>query len=184
MELDGNQKRIRALYSELQLEDQSRMPEFTHMWTRVRVIKDANRGVFGRPIAIAVSALVTFAACALAVWSWYQSAPATIPSVVIKSPQVTQVLAPDRPSPIRISDDLKPEKVQPRRHRNIPGQREADRRITTNAALISSWQSPTQELMASPTGLALNSLPQLNQSAKELESFLPKTNQVIKESNQ
>lgn len=38
--------------------------------------------------------------------------------------------------------------------------------------------------MNSPAGMALYSLPQLNQSVNELKSFLPKNNVAIKESNQ
>lgn len=49
----------------------------------------------------------------------------------------------------------------------------------SDAELLSRWQSPTESFMQSTTVPVLNSLPQLDQSAKDLESFLPK-----KESNQ
>lgn len=38
--------------------------------------------------------------------------------------------------------------------------------------------------MSSPTELSLSSLPQLNQSVKDLESFLSKNSEIMKESNQ
>ena len=56
--------------------------------------------------------------------------------------------------------------------------------VARQAALLSSWRSPTETLMNSPAGMALYSLPQLNQSVNELKSFLPKNNVAIKESNQ
>jgi len=52
------------------------------------------------------------------------------------------------------------------------------------ATMLSSWQSPTSSLLQAPTGFALNTLPQLNQSAEELKQFLPKNNDATKESNQ
>jgi hypothetical protein len=40
---------------------------------------------------------------------------------------------------------------------------------------ISNWQSPTITLMESPSDDVLTSLPQLDQSATELKTFLPGT---------
>jgi len=49
--------------------------------------------------------------------------------------------------------------------------------------MLSSWQSPTQLFMESPTELALLQLPQLNQSVKDLETFLSQDKELMKESN-
>jgi hypothetical protein len=84
------------------------------------------------------------------------------------SPQVASFIEPVRPH-------------QPRKKR-VVRQRQSDS-VFSEAALLSRWQSPTQNFMQSPSSVSFNSLPQLNQSAKDLESFLPK-NEGIKESNQ
>jgi hypothetical protein len=74
-------------------------------------------------------------------------------------------------------------KIDTRHQKHLARRRQVDRGIATEAALLSSWQSPTQQFMASPTDLALGSLPALNQSAKDLESFLSKNSEIMKESN-
>src|SRR5260370_9278503 len=43
----------------------------------------------------------------------------------------------------------------------------------SNAAAISNWQSPTDSLMRSPGEQVLTTLPQLNDAATQLKSFLP-----------
>src|ERR1043165_5825839 len=71
MELGGDEKRIQALFSELSFADQSRVPQFGHLWTRAQLGKEPRST--GRPVAVFVSLLVTAAACSLAVWAWYRS---------------------------------------------------------------------------------------------------------------
>jgi len=60
-------------------------------------------------------------------------------------------------------------KLAARRHAELVAKRAEIR----NAVAISSWQSPTTALLRSPGDEVLTSLPQLNQSANELKSFLP-----------
>ena len=179
MELGGDEKRIRALFSELSFEDQSRVPQFGKLWTRAQATQEsALRRAFAplrekslnRSVAVLVSLIVTAAACSLVVWTWYSSTET--PNIAIQLP--APVETPYTPTPV---------KVEPaRRQKRIVRRRQVDR-IATEAALLSNWQSPTQRLMASPTDLALGSLPALNQSAKDLESFLSKNSEIMKESN-
>jgi hypothetical protein len=63
-------------------------------------------------------------------------------------------------------------------------QRQTERAALRQAAVLSNWQSPTNILLNSPIASVLGSLPQLNQSARDLEQFLPKNNEVMKESKQ
>jgi hypothetical protein len=70
------------------------------------------------------------------------------------------------------------------RHRHFVRQKQIERTLAQRAAMLASWQSPTSKFLESPTGSVFNSLPQLNQSVKDLESFLPKVKESIKESNQ
>jgi hypothetical protein len=184
MELGGDEKRIQALFSELSLEDQSSVPQFGRLWMRAHVMKDSNTGGLGTPIAVLISVLVTAAACSLAIWTWYRITPASGPNIVNQLPQGT--IAETRPivNPVKLVPVARPERVHLPHHKTIARQRQADRTLTTEATLLSSWQSPTQSFMTSPTGLVLSTLPQLNQSVKDLESFLPKKNEIMKESNQ
>lgn len=170
MELGGDEKRIRALFSELSFEDQSRVPQFGHLWTRAQAPREiSTRGI--RRLVL-VSLLVTAAACSLAAWTWYRSSQSPLPNIAIQLPPFE---APHTPA--------QPVRIEPRHQKHIARRRQVDRRVATEAALLSSWQSPTQRFMSSPTDLTLDSLPQLNQSAKDLESFLSKNSEIMKESN-
>ena len=185
MELGGDEKRIRALFSELSLEDRSRVPQFGPVFARAQAMEGSNARSFSRPIAVLVSVLVTAAACSFAIWAWYRSTPSQVPSIVNHQPPVPDTSGSSSiPQPVKVVADSRPRKVRQRQRKLIARQRPFDRRITSDAALLSSWQSPTQALLESPTSLVLSSLPQLNQSATDLKSFLPKNNEVIKESNQ
>jgi hypothetical protein len=166
MELGGTEKRIQALFSELSLEDRTHVPRFEQLWTRVE--KTSPAPLFRRSWAVTAAVVVITAASSFALWSRQSQtvlniAPLEIPTPA--SPQVASVVVePARPH-------------QPRQKR-IVRRRQPDG-VFSEAALLSRWQSPTQNFMQSPSSVSLDSLPQLNQSAQDLESFLPK-----KESNQ
>jgi hypothetical protein len=173
MELGGSEKRIQALFSELSLEDESTVPQFGHVWSCAQAVKVTEVRNLGRPVAVLLSLIVTAAAGSFAVWSWYRlTAPQTLE--IANRPQEKAVEAPLKPEPVKVVAVPQREKVRPKRQLNTARQRQTDRRIATEAALLSNWQSPTQRYVESPTGLVLTSLPQLNQSVKDLESFLPK----------
>ena len=173
MEFTGDEKRIQALFSELSFADQSRVPQFGHLWTRAQVSRES-RGI-SRPVAVLGSLLVTAAACSFAVWTWYRSAET--PNILVQLPPAIE--ATYTPTPVKVE----PARIDTRHPKHIARRRQVDRSIATEAALLSSWESPTQRFMASPTDLALGSLPALNQSAKDLESFLSKNSEIMKESN-
>ena len=169
MELGGTEKRIQALFSELSLEDRTHMPRFDRLWPRV---EKTNAPSFRTSWAVAAVVVVIAAASLFALWSRQSEtvlniAPLEVPTPV--SPRVASIVEPAKPH-------------QPRKKR-IVRQRQPDS-VISEAALLSSWQSPTQNFMQSPSSVSFNSLPQLNESAKELESFLPKDNGQIKERNQ
>ena len=178
MELGGDEKRIQALFSELSFADQSCTPHFGRLWSHAsssrRAVAPLREKNLIRPVAVLVSLLVTASACSLALLTWYRSTET--PNIAIQLPPSVTFEAPSASTP-------QPVKIEPRRQKHIARRRQVDRSIATGAALLSSWQSPTQRLMTSPTDLALGSLPALNQSAKDLESFLSKNSEIMKESN-
>ena len=176
MELGGDEKRIQALFSELSFEDQSRVPQFGHLWARAQAIQEsALRRAFAPLREKTLMVFVIAAACLLGLWTWYKFTPAPNSNVTNYPNKASYTPSPEK---------LARERIKPQRQKHIARRRQIDRRIATEAALLSSWQSPTQQFMTSPTALALGSLPSLNQSAKDLESFLSKNNEIMKESNQ
>jgi len=161
MELGGTEKRIQALFSELSLEDRSRAPRFEKLWTETT---RPARG-FIRSWAVTAAVVVVIAAASFALWSRQSPLVLNIAPLELPLPRLALIVEPRRPQ-------------QPRQKR-IVRPRQTNRVDFSEAALLSRWQSPTQNFMQSPSSVSFNSLPQLDQSAKELESFLPK-----KESNQ
>ena len=164
MELDGTEKRIQALFSELSLEDRTRLPRFEKLCTETT----RPTPLFRRSLAVTAAVVVIAAASSFALWSRQSQtvlniAPLEIPAPA--SPQLALIVEPPR--------------SQPSRQKRTIRRRQTDSVSLSEAALLSRWQSPTQNFMQSPSSVSFNSLPQLNQSAKDLESFLPK-----KESNQ
>lgn len=171
MELGGAEKRIQALFSELSLEDRTHVPGFEKLWTHTEVTRPLPARVYVSSIAA-----IVVVATAISLWMWSRTAEVTlniapheIPEFALSQPpQVAVVIEPSKP---------RRQRVRVQKHRS-------ERNEMGEAQLLSSWQSPTQSFMQSPASVVFNSLPQLNQSAKDLESFLPKNNEVMKESNQ
>jgi hypothetical protein len=165
MELTGTEKRIQALFSELSLEDRSRTPHFAHLWTRAQATKPSR--VFSKSLAVSAAVVVLAVAFSFVIWSTsitqnaLNIAPVEIPTTA--SPQFAAVT--DTPPPVQ----------HPKRIARRPRQTEGP--VINDAALLSRWQSPTSSFMESPSSVRLNSLPELNQSAKDLESFLKESNQ-------
>ena len=161
MELGGTEKRIQALFSELSLEDRRRVPRFEELWTQTTT---RPAPVFRR-LVMTAAVVVVVAATSFALWSRQSQVALNIAPLEIPMPQLASIVEQARPQ-------------QPPRQKRTVQQRRTDRVVFSEAALLSRWQSPTQNFMQSPSSVSFNSLPQLNQSEKDLESFLPK-----KESN-
>lgn len=183
MELDGSEKRIQALFSELLLEDQSSVPQFGSLWFRAQLGSERKRDSLGRPIAVLISIMATVAMCSFAVWSWYRLTATPTLDTLNRPQQGMTIEEPLKSSPVKLVPVSQRDRIELSRQTNIARRRRAERKIAYQAALLSRWQSPTQLYIESPTDLALSSLPQLNQSVKDLESFLPKNNEIMKESN-
>ena len=174
MEFTGDEKRIQALFSELSLEDLNHAPHFEKLWRRA----EANRSVVRRSALVFVTAAILAAVCLVLTWSWYRASQseqaANIP------PQIVPTTSQPRIQHSELSAASK-DVARPRRL----ARRQTERTAISQAAMLSNWQSPTSILLNSPTVSVLSSLPQLDQSARDLEQFLPKkNNELIKESKQ
>jgi len=176
MELSGDEKRIQALFSELSLEDQTRAPRFEKLWLRAEASATAPAPLVTRLVLVATVVIVTMSF--VAVRSWLSSSQsqqvANIPAQII----------PTTAGPRLQHSELSTASRNVARPRRF-ARRQTERTAITQAAMLSNWQSPTNILLNSPTVSVLSSLPQLNQSARDLEQFLPKkNNELLKESKQ
>jgi hypothetical protein len=176
MEFSGDEKKIRALFSELSLEDQTRTPRFEKLWLGAEENARARLPLAPRFVLVAVIGVVV---SVVAARTWFSSSQsqyaASIPQQVIPTTSAPRVLQPDQPLSAASKNVVRPRRL---------ARRQTERTAIREAEMLSNWQSPTNILLNSPTVSVLNSLPQLNQSAKDLEQFLPKNNEVIKESKQ
>jgi len=175
MEFSGDEKRIQALFSELSLENQTRTPCFEKLWRDVEANVPVRAPLARRFVLVAIMVIVVMSF--VAARSWFSSSQsqltANIPSQVIPTTSVPRVQQPEKSL-----SDASTAVVRPRIRR------QPERTAIRQAAMLSNWQSPTNTLLNSPTASVMSSLPQLNQSARDLEQFLPKNNEVIKESKQ
>jgi hypothetical protein len=177
MELSGDENRIQALFSELSFEDRSYAPRFEKLWLRAAIDTRVPSKSILKPVTVIVAIVVLASTGLLAVMSWYRSS-----EYAVNIPQQTIPIM----SVPRVENLLTTEpKILPTRHqRRLVRQRQTERISTQEIATLSTWQSPTDIFLKSPTTFVLSSLPQLDQSARDLENFLPKNNETIKESNQ
>jgi hypothetical protein len=181
MELGGDEKRIQALFSELSLADQKHAPEFEKLWRVREVTSPASRS--RKPLVLVAATLLIAVAGLVAAWIRY--APVQTP--IERNAQNVAPQAISTPEAPRVEEPQKLASVPRRaqnRHRHFVRQKQIERTLAQRAAMLARWQSPTSKFLESPTGSVFNSLPQLNQSVKDLESFLPKVKESIKESNQ
>lgn len=179
MALIGDDQKIRALYSELKFADEQTAPRFAAVWQRAQSRSLKPRRAFNLSF-VAATALLIFALASLAIWSRYSqpTAPSvaygTVPAgsdfpvAVINKPR--DVIAPITP----ITDNRPSLKARSARS---AVQRQplliANAKVAKEAKVLESWQSPTASLLSSSSDDIFKSLPQLNENASELKSFLP-----------
>jgi len=180
MEIIGDDKKIRALFSEAKLADAQATPSFTSTWHRAQSRAVRPRRAFNLSLA-AVTALLVCALISLAVWSQYSQPRATY-SASANVPALTNFAAPV----VKTSDQVPTTPVQtgivrrPIRSRVTRSTAQSgaltvasNSKAAKEATNIDNWQSPTSALLTSPTDGLFKSLPQLNENANELKSFLP-----------
>ena len=179
MEIIGDDKKIRALFSEAKLADAQATPGFTSQWNRAQSRAVRRPGRAFKLSFAAVTALLVCALISLAVWSQYSqprptySAFASVPALTSFAPAV--VKTPDETTSVQTATVHRPSRSRLPRSTaqtdalTIASAREAAKEATN----IDNWQSPTATLLSSQTDGLFKSLPQLNENANELKSFLP-----------
>jgi len=159
MELAGDEKRIQALFSELRFEDQSLAPSFNRLWQSAQATKP-KRLLFVEPMVVLGSVAMI---ATLAMWTRDTSTQRAFESdVAAIVPAVDRVEAPKKLS-ARNRRPLQRKKALPKEPEHV---------VIEQAAVLSSWQSPTNALMEFTAGTVFKSLPDLTESATDLESYL------------
>lgn len=173
MELAGDEKRIQALFSEVRLDDQRTAPRFEKVLKRAKAIKPELVPGSGRLIIAFASVLIIAAVSALALWTRSVSTPtATLEEAksLLQIASAASSASAEEPKKLVVNAPVKSRRTIQRRPAR---QRTIERAMIEDAVMLSSWQSPTEIFMESPASHVLKSLPQLDQSVRELESFLP-----------
>ncbi len=176
MELSGEEKKLQALFSEVKAADEETAPRFATVWNRAQLAPRRIR-VFN-PAFVAATLLLVFGVVAFAVWSRYsRTTPAPQPTVAqgTSAPATTPIETPRIETP---RPETTPNKNLVVARHNKSATRHAtliaaDRKLTKDAKSIANWQSPTSAWLESPSDDIFSSLPELNQSATQLKSFLP-----------
>ncbi len=180
MELVGDEKKIQALFSELRLADERVMPGFATVLGRAHARNVRPRRAFSLSFALATALLICALVSLALLSSWWQRnqqlviAVLDVPPVVSVLPGLNGVTVEPNPFPLAAPSNKSNERARAlrlaaRRRAELAQQRAEIRAATA----ISSWQSPTATLLSSQNDALLNSLPQLNESVKDLKLFLP-----------
>ena len=178
MELSGGEKRIRASFRELRLEDERVVPRFTAVWNRAHLSSTRREIAFDFRIAAAV-VIVCLAVFSLALLSryWLRSPQLNyaVANGVVKSGVNPAQIKEDREL---IQRDERVEVVRKARPVRFTTHKQMTRLaarlpITSEAIALSRWQSPTTSFLRSPGDEMLRAFPQLNRTLREMESFLP-----------
>jgi hypothetical protein len=175
MELSGEEKKLQALFSELKAVDELTTPSFGAMWNRSQ--KTPRRIRLLNPAFVAATLLLVFGVAAFAVWSRYSRTISSPPPVVATVPQNSP--GTETPAPTKETPAPKPKNAVIVSHGNRTTRQRnamlvaANRKIEKDAKSIANWTSPTNALLESPSDEIFSSLPELNQSATQLKSFLP-----------
>ena len=179
MESTGDEKRIRALFSELKFADQLTAPGFSAIWHRGQTHSLKPPRAFNLSFALATATL-SCALASLAIWSMYSrlAAPAQAYATLSSG---SESFAPRAEKSPTIGRSEPKAIVHPPVRNRVPKsafQREAlelaaTSRLANEAKALANWQSPTAGLLSSPSDGLFKSLPQLNENANELKSFLP-----------
>jgi hypothetical protein len=183
MELSGEEKRIQALFSELRFHDERIAPRFN-----LRLKRAATASV--RPHralhhGFAWAAVMIFAFAALLWWAGARLLRPVAPPLVANNPSATkpdslpatpkasstqQPIPNQRPKVSRVNRAFLARRLAARRQAEIVA---ANQKALQDAQAISKWLSPTATLLSSSSAEVLTSLPQLNEKANQLKSFLP-----------
>ncbi len=179
MGLSGEENKLQALFSELKAADKQATPHFGATWNRAQSAPLSVRGF--NPLFVAATLLLVCGVAAFAVWSRYSRTTPSPQPVIASAPQNPSNTTGAQTPPARTTETPVPKP----KHAVIASRRNkatsqpnamlaaANRKLQKDAKSIANWTSPTSALLESPSDEIFGSLPELNQSATQLKSFLP-----------
>ena len=174
------ENRVRVLFSELRFEDELLAPKFACAWSQARSKRAARRTTLKLARATAVIA-VCVALCSLVLVSTHRLRQRRPDGAIATGPTKYDANPPRLEPPQQVGRLSEPH----HQHSNVKqryvrwsarakaARVDQRRLIKTEALAISRWQSPTANLLHSYSEELLKSLPPLNQTLRELKSFLP-----------
>jgi type VI protein secretion system component VasF len=182
MGLSGEEKKLQALFSELTAADEQAAPQFGATWNRAQSAPRKVRGF--NPVFVAATLLLVFGVVAVAVWSRYSRTTPSPQPVIVGAPQNPSSTSGAQAPPARIVETAETPAPKTKHaviasHRNKATSQPnamlaaANRKLQKDAKSIANWTSPTSAFLESPSDEIYGSLPELNQSATQLKSFLP-----------
>jgi hypothetical protein len=178
MEIIGNDNRIRALFSEDRIADVQATSDFISVWRRAEARSLQPRQSFSFSLAV-VTVLAALTLGSLGLWSIYQQRSQLRHDAFAELKAADKLVTPQITAAVdeRTSrSDPKPVR-RPLRSRASRSFMRNDSLVAKNndakATSIDRWQSPTATLLTSTADGLFKSLPQLNENANELKSFLP-----------
>ena len=188
MELNGEVKRIRALFCELKREEKQTSPLFANTWNIAEA--EFQRRGFSRPRFQLSSNLLGFATAILVV-SLVLAATVLLPRYLRlrRQPKYDYAKQEAAAAPRATSEEPLPSrKVPANRESGKPTDRpvairrsvrikkpqvaSAQRARSVKQNGLSEWQSPTAKLLRSAGNELLRFIPQMNESAEEMKKFL------------
>jgi hypothetical protein len=178
MEIVGNDNRIRQLFSEFKVADGQAAPGFTAVWRCAEARVPKARRAFNFS-AVAVTALLLLTLGSLGVWSMYLNRRNARSEVFAELKATDKLVVPEIRTSVDVTTPAGDEQAV-RRPIRSRATRSVARNVSllarnkkTEATTVDTWQSPTAALLTSPADDLFKSLPQLNENANELKSFLP-----------
>jgi hypothetical protein len=187
MEFVGDEKRIQAQFCELAIQDQSATPEFEKLWTRAESTNSETVYRFGVPLVVFGLLVVLIAVTGIAVRLRGGATPTVRRAELKVQPETMSLptaVRPDEKKELVATSPIRSRRANKRRF--IATRRGSGpivmERLEQRVVALSIWQSPTNLFLQSPVTPVFKSLPTLNQSVKELESYL--SSKESKESKQ
>ena len=178
MKFVGEENRIRAQFSDLAIRDHSAAPAFEKLWSRAESTTSENGRDFSVPLVTFGLLVMIIAATAVAVWLRGGETPTL--SRVDARVETLSLPADVRPAERKVLVATSPARSARVTNKRLAATRRDSRPIVIEAlnkkvVALSNWQSPTNLLLQSPVTPVFKSMPALNQSVRELESYLSST---------
>jgi hypothetical protein len=173
MNLNGDEKRIRQLFVEMNSNDLSRAPQFAEVLAAANS-KDASSQVRPRSLRFAMAAAILCAVLLIAMAIIVRPSKSQLgetPNNQAAAPTVPPEAPPTVDPPRRhlVARDGEPRRpaVKRVRHRRTPDQ------TTIAMKSLFGWRSPTASLLETPVDELMRSLPRLGESLQTIKMYSP-----------